>query len=764
MKKTFIDEFPFEIDARIPLQLGRESISSSMVALSELVKNSYDADATKVTLNFIKLGTNEAVLVIDDNGIGMNQGSFKDNWLRIGTTNKSKNVRSKRLKRILTGAKGLGRLGIDRLSENLILHSKTKIAKSAYELNIHWNKYEKKDILLSDVKHDLYECEIPINDDFGGAFNKKSDEGTRLVLVGLKDSWDETSLLDLRQQLSFLVSPFSSINDFEIEIKSGFENVDGIINSESVLDAALWKADAKLNKNGKVTIIYQDCVKKKKYSVNSIPWHEFISSEDKVQPLCGSLIFSMYYIPWDNPKHLDKPSFNKKDVKAFMQSNQGIRIYRDSFRVRPYGEPDSTGDWLDLSSRAIRSPGGIAQGGWRVGPHQVVGAVNIGRIENPELNDQTNREGIVKSDAYYDMRSFVINVIIGFELRAHKAAKKEKELTASKIEQSEAKMEAASEKRKSTLSDIKNTLDVIQSPERINGTAKLSEKIIDVTTKIKKLELEIIEVETANQQSKQAYEDRSKELEAEKNTLANLASLGILSVAFGHETTQYAIGAVGNAKQLKHSFEKGKILLGPDHEIIFGQAIDTIIRDTSFIKNFSKFYLSSVRPSRRKRKSVPVTKVLNRTAEVLAPSLKRQNIDIEIEINDCQGIKVSAFEIDIESIFVNLFTNSIQAMTKTPKNKRLIKVIFSEDNENLKVVFSDRGSGISKLHLGSIFDPMFSTNKDSKGNQEGTGMGLTIIKTIIEDHIKGKIYVKGKGKLNGAEFIVTMPIKTKIRI
>ncbi|VAW18319.1 putative two-component system sensor histidine kinase, putative heat shock protein, partial [hydrothermal vent metagenome] len=353
MKKTLIDELPFEIDARIPLQLGRESISSSMVALSELVKNSYDADATKVTLDFLNLGTNKAALVISDNGIGMNQDSFKKNWLRIGTTNKTRNIRSRKFKRVLTGAKGLGRLGVDRLSKDLILHTKTKAAKTAYELTVHWNKYEKEGISLSDVKHSFYECEIPINDDFGIAFNKKSDEGTRLILDGLKDNWDRSSLLQVRQQLSFLVSPFSDAGDFEIEIKSGFEDVDGIVNSESVLEAAIWKIKAKLQKNGKVTIKYEDCVRKKLYSLNSIPWHEFMSIGDEEKPVCGPLNFSMYYIPWDDPKHLDKPSFDKKDIRAFMGSNQGIRIYRDYFRVRPYGEPDSTGDWLDLSSRAI---------------------------------------------------------------------------------------------------------------------------------------------------------------------------------------------------------------------------------------------------------------------------------------------------------------------------------------------------------------------------------------------------------------------------
>jgi len=761
MKRKLIDAFPFEIDARIPLQLGRESISSSMVAISELVKNSYDADATEVTLEFLNLGTSNPSLIILDNGIGMSQKSFKDNWLRIGTTNKTKNIRSGRLKRVLTGAKGLGRLGVDRLSHELILHTKTKSARSAYELNVQWSKYEKKDISLSDVKHKFYEHEIPINDEFGNVFNRNNSEGTRITLVGLKDKWDETTLLNLRQQLSFLVSPFSSVNDFEIEIKTGLEDIDGKINSETVLEDSLWKIDAVLKKNGSVTVNYKDCVRNKNYSMKSIPWSEFSGPDVKEKPACGPFSFSMYYIPFDAPKHWKDPSFNKKDIKEFMVSNQGIRIYRDGFRVRPYGEPDNSGDWLGLAARAARSPGGIAQGGWRVGLHQVVGAVQIGRIENPNLCDQTNREGIIESEFYYEMKSFVLSVISGFETKAHKAAKKEKDKIKTEIEESEANVIAASEKSKSTLDEIKQKIDGIKF-EKSDDHEHMSEKISDFVTHISKLEKEIQDVEEANKQSKQAYEERSKVLETEKNTLGNLASLGILSIAFGHETTQYAIGAAGNAKQLKHAFEKGKMLLGPDHEDSFRNSIDTIIRNTSFIKNFTRFYLSSVRPSRRKRRAVPVADVLRRTVDVLSSSLDRQNITVDIEMGNCQDVKVSAFEIDIESIFVNFFTNSIQAMSRTQKNNRLIKVFFSRSDEVMEIVFSDSGSGISKVHLPSIFEPMFSTKKDSKGNQEGTGMGLTIIKTIIEEHIKGGISVAGKGKLGGAEFFLKMPIKNKV--
>ena len=98
-------------------------------------------------------------------------------------------------------------------------------------------------------------------------------------------------------------------------------------------------------------------------------------------------------------------------ITDFLNANQGIRIYRDGFRVKPYGEPDGTGDWLNLSYERQRSPQGVAQeplGGWRVGYNQVIGAIFISREKNTALIDQTNRESIVEGLAFFDLRMFAI--------------------------------------------------------------------------------------------------------------------------------------------------------------------------------------------------------------------------------------------------------------------------------------------------------------------------------------------------------------------
>lgn len=116
-----IEEVPFSITARIAMQLGRESISNSIVALLELVKNAYDADAEKVSIRFSGLGTSQAIMVIEDDGAGMSEVQLPRRWMLIGTDFKRRSSTSKRKHRIVTGEKGLGRLGLDRLCTNTIL-------------------------------------------------------------------------------------------------------------------------------------------------------------------------------------------------------------------------------------------------------------------------------------------------------------------------------------------------------------------------------------------------------------------------------------------------------------------------------------------------------------------------------------------------------------------------------------------------------------------------------------------------------------------
>ena len=125
------------------MQLGRESISNSIVAITELVKNAYDADAERVRILFSGLESKSPFLVIEDDGHGMTEKQLRQHWMVIGTSNKQETWKSLRKGRILTGEKGLGRLGLDRLCKKTVARFFSKSKSDGIELEIDWHKYER---------------------------------------------------------------------------------------------------------------------------------------------------------------------------------------------------------------------------------------------------------------------------------------------------------------------------------------------------------------------------------------------------------------------------------------------------------------------------------------------------------------------------------------------------------------------------------------------------------------------------------------------
>lgn len=747
--KELLDELPFEIAARLPIQLGRQSISSSMVAISELIKNAYDAKSNEVTLRLHRSEDGIHSMIIEDDGDGMSYEEIQSNWLIIGTSHKTHKERPDESARVFTGAKGLGRLGADRLCKTLILQTKRADDEFAIELKIEWNAYEDSEKPLSKIKHKIYKISTPTEDTVGKFPNNSKNKGTRIILEGLKDTWSEKLLEDLRKELSLLISPFDILDDFSIFIDSDFKRLNGKISSIPAIDFARWVVDASFD-GETVTADFIYAPGDKKFQITSEKWADLIKGRHS-QAECGPLKFKMYFIPWDAPelKNLD---LSRRNWRDFMEANQGVRIYRDKFRVRPYGEPSGKGDWLDLGMRRAKSPGGVKQGGWKVGPHQIIGAVFIGRRENPLLEDQTNREGIVESDAFYDMKALCLKMISTFEKHAHEIAKEEDDDS-----DTEEKKSLAKKAITDTATFVENLKTKITDNIEIKKPTPASpEEYLD---RIIEIEAKLAEAAARSSELESHLERKAEELENEKDTLANLASLGILTVCFGHEAKEFTNLSLVNAQNLKQNFEQGIFMLTSPYDEEFSACLKTIISSTGFVRNFASFALGNIKPDKRKRKNIDTGSVAESVFKALSVSLDRQNIETNVEIKSRE--KISAFEIDLESIFVNLISNSIWALKKTSVGKRFISVIIDEDENDLTINFADSGFGLEKGTEEQIFQPMFSTRLDRKGAVEGTGMGLSIVKNFVENHANGTIEARANGRLGGAEFLLRIPINPR---
>ncbi len=755
MKRSLIAQKPFEFSARVTLQLGRESISSSTVAISELIKNSYDADAEKITLDFNVREFSSSTLVIEDNGNGMNEETLIDHWLKIGTDNKSLRERSVEKERVLTGAKGLGRLGIDRLCKKLVLYTKTKGMDKALQLNIDWKKFENTNQSLSEIHHEIYEVELPIKDKYGEVFFDLNSSGTRMVLLGLKDQWDDKFLDLLENELRLLVSPFQSKNDFSINLKTKLKGIQNekVLSSERVLNAARWKVKASVDENGFVSVCYTNNKKQEDVDQKRLAWDLWIKNSGH-RPLFGPIEFEFYYLAQDTTD-LNKLNLRVKDLKKFMRLNQGVRLYRDGFRVRPYGEPSGKGDWLDLGLRKAASPGGISQLGWKIGPHQIVGSVIISRETNAILDDQANREGIVENEAFFQLRTFVLKIIETLELLVQKDAAGTRntdlsdELAASLLKSNE---------------DVSNILEHLKESVSKVSRKKKKKKIShaqNIAVRLKEFDVAREKQQKAEARYFEALRDEKSQLEEQKNTLSNLASIGILTISFGHEVRQHS-GLVLNGSTLALSRLGGIENLNDKLEEPI-KYIKIVRESARYIDNFSRFALENIKPDKRKRKKVRIPEVFEYVFKMFATTLNKMKVNATVNIMSTSSKnEVYAFEIDWESIAINLTTNSIWAIEMNPhRNNPQISVDISDNETEFLLSFKDSGIGLEAGAEETIFLPMSSGKRDKNGTSIGTGMGLAIVKTHVEEHMNGTIFAIPRCELGGAEFQIKIPKSEK---
>jgi signal transduction histidine kinase len=282
----------------------------------------------------------------------------------------------------------------------------------------------------------------------------------------------------------------------------------------------------------------------------------------------------------------------------------------------------------------------------------------------------------------------------------------------------------------------------------------------DKEDKFDSLLINVSKIEDDLNDNDRQVDELERQYEDEKNTLANLASLGILTVCFGHEAKGSANKAYLNAQELKESFEAGKFMIIPDVENDIQSQIRIIMESTHYVHAFASFALENVKRDKRTRRDISISEIARRVIKSLSISLDKQGIAINIRDIDNNIPVIKGFKIDWESIFVNLITNSIWAFRNhTPTGKRKIDISIKETDGFIVIHFSDNGKGLEKGTENLIFRPGFSTRRNEKGMVDGTGMGLAIVEALICDHASGTIEVKSPGELSGAEFIIKIPIQ-----
>ncbi len=375
--------FRFKVSGNIIRKLGEESISNKNIAILELIKNSYDANSKKVEINLNEIDTTNASITISDNGDGMGSSEIENKWMNIATPNKSKIIKINNGERIPVGEKGIGRLSSESLGKRTILYTYPKNETKGYKIIFNWEEYQKPNVLCNEVINKGYE------------FKKKKKEcGTKIEIKDLKHDWNDIDIQKSLLRDIYLLNPpnkssknFKIIPKFHKEVKQ-FKKI-----RKNFLNKASFYLKTKIISGNRIQYEFVTITGKKK--------KDTIVLDKKLS--CGDAVFELFFY-YKNSKYL-KDALNyemsKQDIKEIndtLKEYHGIKIYRDNFRVKPYGEPGN--DWAELDLFAqnnTMSPRNNA----------IFGMVHISKSKNPKIIDTTTREGVIANQEFQDLTRFV---------------------------------------------------------------------------------------------------------------------------------------------------------------------------------------------------------------------------------------------------------------------------------------------------------------------------------------------------------------------
>lgn len=557
--------------------------------------------------------------------------------------------------------------------------------------------------------------------------------GMILVMEGLRDEWKQKDIDKLQKELRLLVAPDLIEQDpFKIELVAPEFQIDDIVLVNEILDLRYAKIEAKIYDNAqKVYILYKDKDGKT----------DLIEEELDQPLLCGNVNAEIYFFLRDANNLSNAGSgYNFRFAQKMLDTYCGIKIYRDNFRVKPYG--DVGNDWLFLDQKKVKDTHG-----YLVGNNQVIGVVKIGDVSNPLLVDATNREGIIENEAYEQLKSFLnkcTNLVSDVRREAYLAEQEnEKKLAAEKV-----KIDKQFDNVKKQYQDnpfMKQIEQVTQTTDRKAIPEKLEQLVkayIEDSEK-KKADIQKLQNDYDHHYSetKRIYQDKINFQESELNLYKNLASLGMLTGSFGHETSDIV-------SRIQTSLHLINVYLDKDvGKNQIKDVVSIVSGDFGRIYAYSNLIVNFLR--KRKREAMVDIEFGDVLAEVTGFYRAIVNsFNITLDTNCDQQIIYVMKQIDLESIIINMITNAFEQVKG--KEIRQISITIKQSLSHIILKFEDSGTGVPKGKEKDIFRP-FETTKE-----EGIGLGLNIVKDIVENY-SGEIKVERSETLHGAKFVVLLP-------
>jgi hypothetical protein len=423
------ESLPFRPRARLLQLLGDQLIGSPRLAVFELVKNAYDADAENVVVSLEKLGTPNSAITVQDDGDGMAIETVKDIWLVPAHDHRGiqrANLKRTRLNRLPLGEKGLGRFAVHKLGDEIELVTRAA-GQAECVVQIDWTSLISREFLS--------EAEVTVSTREPTVFQGHRT-GTRLTIRKLREeNWTRGEVRRLLRQITSISSPFKSRSDqfhTELKVPEHPDWVAGVPDINVLLERAPWHFMFSFD-DGKIDWEYEfrgiSGIKLERRAVQSTgAWLQVFSDRDiddlgisqganstKPKKLIADAsmadgigpITGEFYV-FDRDREVLQHLGDSQLIQNFLDENGGVRVYRDSIRVYNYGE--SGDDWLGLDLRRVNTPTR------NISRNIIVGAIDLSLENSVGLVEKTNREGFVENSPYSNLRRIVLGALAILEI------------------------------------------------------------------------------------------------------------------------------------------------------------------------------------------------------------------------------------------------------------------------------------------------------------------------------------------------------------
>lgn len=830
----------FQVSAKTARLIGRENIADVDGALIELIKNAYDADATCVYVDFFmpfpdipdkvvmgafldylseselsfvqncyeekkgewKKKRNLSVqeqdelrkilfsynrIVVADNGSGMNIDVVKNAWMYIGTSNKEYNSMSDK-GRVKTGAKGIGRFALDKLSIQSVMYTKSGMDREVLVWGMNWDQFEKAK-LIGDVKAELnfsnIEYREAVEEMLGeghpilGEHDWKT--GTLIVLKPTREAWSPRLFKKVNANLKS-INPIGSADRFEVIVNNRFypeydykteevsideEDFDYRIKAEydgkEYLNIRLLRNEVNLSKKY-ITVEKHGMVKKKNleefwereklkkkgYSKEDYDKEiEFKRNVQDILPLdglekiqkVGPFTAEMYFLRNMNNEHAIMKTVAVKKRRNLLNQFSGVKLYRDNFKVRPYGDEGAMYDWLGMGERAQKSSVSVANQSstWHVEPYQMIGLVKIGRESNPYLEDMANREGIALTDTYYIFVSLLQECLKEFEFdRQYIYREYAKWIKSIESEIADYRVKIMEEA-------VFRAEGVKRNDEAFDGVDWETGSVINQENRFSEEEMFNTVYEIMKESERELNNKQIQQI---------LSSSGIMLNTFFHEfnaiNTQFHVEASQIRSRINY------ILKGKEYEGLAAynpySRIDSLEKNDMVTAAFLDVIMDGLKKENLKVQNNSLKKMIMEILSKWSILLEEKHISIGTIWDEKEKIKdeMPIALVDMYIILNNFILNSAWFLEQEHNHRREICFKLMEEGDGLHFLMENNGPALAKKYCDNP-DRIFELGETSKEGK-GTGLGLWVVKETVERN-DGTIAVLNKQEGFGLEIV-----------